>query len=79
MDILGLLENEFLWPEERKLVAQVLLKNEMGLAWDETEKGRFCDDYFSPVKIPVQEHILWTWKFLPIPPGIREKIISLIC
>jgi len=27
--------------------------NEKGLAWEETEKGRFRDDYFSPVKIPV--------------------------
>ena len=38
---LGLLENEFLWPEERRLVAQVLLVNEKGLAWEEIEKERF--------------------------------------
>ena len=31
--------NEFLWLEERKLVAQMLRNNELGLAWDETEKG----------------------------------------
>ncbi|KXN92750.1 hypothetical protein AN958_02677 [Leucoagaricus sp. SymC.cos] len=78
MDELGLLENEFLWEEERKLVARVLVLNEMGLAWDETEKGQFRDDYFSHVKIPVQEHIPWTRKLLLIPPGIREKVIDLI-
>jgi len=38
---LGLLENEFLWPEERRLVAQVLLVNEKGLVWEEIEKERF--------------------------------------
>jgi len=30
------------------------------------------------VKIPVQEHVPWTWKTLPIPPGIRKKVIELI-
>ena len=52
-----LLSNTFLWPEERQLVAQVLQLNEKDLAWDKTEKGRFCEDYFSLVKIPVQEHM----------------------
>jgi len=75
---LGLLTNEFLWPEKRELVVQVLRVNEQGLAWEETEKGRFRDEYFSPVKIPVQEHIPWARKTLPIPLGIREKVIELI-
>jgi len=52
--------------------------NEKGLAWDETEKGRFRENYFSPVKIPVQEHVPWARKTLPIPLGIREKVIELI-
>jgi len=30
------------------------------------------------VKILVQEHVPWAWKTLPIPPGIREKVIELI-
>jgi len=30
------------------------------------------------VKIPVQEHVPWARKTLPIPPGIREKVIELI-
>jgi len=75
---LGLLMNEFLWPEERELVAQVLQVNERGLAWEETEKGRFQDEYFSPVKIPVQEYVPWTRKTLPILPGIHKKVIELI-
>jgi len=78
MEGIGLLSNTFLWPEERQLVAQVLWLNEKGLVWDETEKGRFREDYFSLVKIPVQEHVPWAWKTLPIPPGICEKVIELI-
>ena len=78
MEGIGLLSNTFLWPEERQLVAQVLRLNEKGLAWDKTEKGRFHGDYFSPVKIPVQEHVPWAWKTLLIPPGICEKVIELI-
>ena len=30
------------------------------------------------MKIPVQEHVPWAWKTLPIPPGIHKKIINLI-
>jgi len=41
MEALGLWTNEFLWPQERSLVVQVLLMNEKGLAWEESEKGRF--------------------------------------
>ncbi|EKM81912.1 hypothetical protein AGABI1DRAFT_90243 [Agaricus bisporus var. burnettii JB137-S8] len=75
---LGIFTNKSLLPEERKLIVQVLLANEMGLAWDKTEKGRFCDEYFSPVKIPVTDHVPWARKSLPIPPGIREKVMALI-
>jgi len=75
---IGLLSNTFLWPEERQLVAQVLWLNEKGLTWNETEKGRFHKNYFSLVKILVQEHVPWAWKTLPIPPGIHKKVIELI-
>jgi len=75
---LGILANSFLWPEERKLAAQILLNNEMGLAWDESEKGRFREDYFPPVVIPTVEHTPWVHRQPPIPPGIREKVIEQI-
>ena len=75
---LGILDNTFLWPEERKLAAQVLLNNELALAWDESEKGRFRDDYFDPVVIPTIEHTPWVHRQPPIPPGIREEVIKLI-
>jgi hypothetical protein len=78
VEALGIMTNEFLLPEKQKLIVQVLAANEMGLAWDKTEKGRFCDDYFSPVKIPVTNHVPWSQKSLPIPSGICEKVIALV-
>ena len=75
---LGVLDNSFLWPEERKLAAQVLKNNELTLAWDESEKGRFRDDYFEPVVIPTVEHTPWVHHQPPIPPGIRDDVIKLI-
>ena len=47
------------------------------MAWTEAEKGRFCDDYFSPVKIPVIEHVPWAHHNLPIPPGILGDVIQI--
>ena len=41
------------------------------------EKGRFKDEYFAPIKIPVIEHIPWVHKNLPILPGILKKVIKL--
>jgi hypothetical protein len=55
----------------------VLKLNELGLAWTEAEKGCFRNDYFSPVKIPVIEHIPWAHCNLPIPPGILDKVIQI--
>lgn len=78
MDELGVFKNEFLWPEEQKLATQVLTNNELALAWDESEKGQFRNDYFSPVIIPTIEHVPWAHHQPPIPPGIREEVIKLI-
>ena len=77
LDALALNANGFLQPEEQKLLLHILKMNEMGLAWEEEEKGRFSDEYFSPVKIPVIEHIPWAHKNLPIPAGILNKVIKI--
>ncbi|KAH7922152.1 hypothetical protein BV22DRAFT_1106780 [Leucogyrophana mollusca] len=60
------------------LAAQVLLNNEMGLAWDKSEKGRFREDYFKPVVIPTIENTPWMHRQPPIPPGIHDEVIELI-
>ena len=74
---MGLNADGFLQLEEEKLLVCILKMNEMGLAWTEAEKGRFRDEYFSPVKIPVIEHTPWAHKNLPIPPGILHEVIKI--
>jgi hypothetical protein len=78
LDGISVMKNEFLWEEERKLAAAVLLVNERAIAWCEEEKGRFRDDYFSPVIFPVIEHIPWCKKNRPTPPAVREKMADLV-
>ena len=68
----------FLWPEEEKLVHHLIKEQEMGFAWDESEKGKFSSDYFEPVVIPTVEHIPWVLRNIPIPPGIYDQVISVI-
>lgn len=68
----------FLWPEEVKLFQEVLRLNERALAFDESEKGRFKDEYFSPYIIPVVDHVPWAEKNIPIPPGILDEVIEII-
>ena len=54
------------------------MKNEVVLAWDDTEKGRFREDYFNPVIIPTVEHELWALRNIPIPHGLRDEVIKFI-
>jgi hypothetical protein len=77
LDDLQLNRYNFLWPEELKLLQHILLLNESGLAWTEAEKGRFRDDYFSPVKIPIIEHVPWAQRNIPIPAGILNEVIQI--
>lgn len=78
METLQILNNKFLWLEKRKLVAHILLTNRLALSCDETENGRFRNDYFEPVKFPIIEQKAWGEKTCPIPPGMHDVIIDLI-
>src|SRR6266850_2652894 len=69
--------HNFLWPEKLKLLQHILKVNELGLAWTEAEKGQFLDEYFSPVKIPVVEHIPWVQRNIPIPFRTLAEVIQI--
>jgi hypothetical protein len=61
-------KEDFLWPEERKLMHHmVTIQNEV-FAWNDDEQGMWKHDQFSLVEIPV-EHAVWVEKSLPIPRG----------
>lgn len=69
---------DFLLPDEVDLCHWILRTNEHGLAWDESEKGRFLAEYFDPVRIASIEHVPWVIRNIPIPPGIRDRVIQII-
>lgn len=71
-------QSRFLSTEEEKLLVHTIVLNERSIAFQENERGTFRGDYFSPYKIPVVEHVPWAEKNIPIPPGIREKVITLL-
>lgn len=66
----------FLWPQEEKLFISIFEKNANVLAFDETERGTLRQDYFSDYIIPTVEHIPWMKKPIPIPPGLRDRVIE---
>lgn len=68
----------FLQPEEEKLFQHIFSTNEKVLAFEESDRGTFKEDYFSPYIIPTVPHVPWVDKNIPIPPGIREKVVELL-
>ena len=53
------------------------LQNE-GFAWNDTQRGRFREDFFLPVLMPVVEHKPWVLRNMPIPPGIFDELCRMI-
>jgi hypothetical protein len=68
----------FLWPEEEKLFAQVMVLNEAALAFEETDQGTLHEDYFSSNVIPTIPHTAWEEKNIPVPPDVEDKVINLL-
>jgi hypothetical protein len=71
-------DGNFLLPEERKLMHHFMMEQNMGFAWDDTERGRFREDFFPPIDIPVVPHKPWVLKNIPIPPGLYPKVCEII-
>jgi hypothetical protein len=68
----------FLLPEERKLVHHFMMLQSYGFAWEDSERGRFREDFFPPIDIPVVPHKPWVLKNIPIPPGLYPEICRII-
>lgn len=77
-EALDLNPNGFLWPAEDRLAHEVVRLNQMGLAWDESEKGRFREDMFPPIRMPTVEHVPWNVPNGKIPTGNFEKVMEII-
>ncbi|KAF7783144.1 hypothetical protein Agabi119p4_2520 [Agaricus bisporus var. burnettii] len=72
------LEPDFLWPEERKLMHNVIREQNEAFAWDDSERGSFKEEYFPPIEIPTIAHVPWVEKNRPIPPVIYDEVCKII-
>jgi len=71
-------KDDFLWPEERKLMHHLMMEQNQAFAWDDTERGRFREDFFPPVVVPTVEHKPWVYRNIPIPSGIYDEVCKLV-
>ena len=71
-------EEGFLWPEERKLMHWLIGEQNEAFAWDDTERGKFKEEYFPPVEILMVAHIPWVEKPFRIPLAIHEEVCKMI-
>ena len=78
LELLNINSDKFLSKEEEKLFIQVMRNNEEALAFVDTERGTLKESYFSPYIMPTVPHTPWEYKNIPIPPGIRDKVIELL-
>ena len=69
---------EFLWPEERKLLHEFMMVQNLAFAWEDSERGTFRHDFFPPVEFPVVEHNTWVERSIPIPRGQLEEFCKVI-
>ena len=69
----------FLWPAERDLMHHFVSIQNKGFAWDNSERGHFCEDFFPPVEIPVVAHTPWVKRNIPISPRIYDEVCRIIC
>ena len=68
----------FLLPDERMLMHHFMMQQDKGFAWDDSERGRFREDFFPPIDMPVVPHKPWVLKNIPIPPGLYPKVCEII-
>lgn len=68
----------FLTNEEEKLFNFILRTHEEALAFEDYQRGTLREDYFSPYIIPTIDHEPWSFKNIPIPPGILGDVIQLL-
>ena len=46
-----------------------MMQQNEAFAWNDSQKGKFKEEYFPPVVMPVVPHQPWVLKNRPIPPG----------
>ncbi|SJL10760.1 uncharacterized protein ARMOST_14154 [Armillaria ostoyae] len=69
---------EFLWPEEQKLMHHFMMEQNEGFAWDDSERGAFKEEYFPPITIPIIEHMPWAGVYEPLNSSYRSRWFCIV-
>ena len=69
---------EFLWPQERLLMQELMRLQEKAFAWQADEIGTFKEEFFPPITFPVVEHTPWVERGIPIPLGMFDEVCKMI-
>ena len=68
----------FLQPREVDLLVFVLHSRQKALAFDDSERGTFSDEYFPDYEIPVIEHVPWVQAPICIPKSIEDTMRQML-
>jgi hypothetical protein len=64
--------------KERRFMHHFMMIHQDRFAWNETQKGLFCKDFFPPVHMPITKHVPWVLPNMPIPPGIYNAVLDVV-
>jgi len=78
MEILNVNAKGFLLPEEEKLFKHIMVLDEDTIAFEDAERGTLKESYFDPYIFPTLPYTPWEYRNILIPPGILEKVITLL-
>lgn len=78
MDDLKINEDGFLSSEEENLFKFIIREHERTLPYEEKDRGTLSQEYFSDYIMATVPHVPWEYKNIPIPPGIRDKVVELL-
>jgi len=68
----------FLQPQEIDLLVFVLQTRQRALAFEDSERGTFSDEYFPDYDIPVIEHVPWVQSPICIPKSIEDTMRQML-
>lgn len=69
---------EFLTSEERKLMHWLIAHHNEAFAWEDSERGKFKEEFFPPIEIPTIAHVPWVERHFKIPPAIYDEVCKVI-
>ncbi|KAJ7080430.1 hypothetical protein B0H15DRAFT_760553, partial [Mycena belliarum] len=76
--MLAQIEPGILSSAEINLLAYVAVQRESAFAFQYSEKGSFCRDYYPDYEFPTIEHTPWQRKPIPIPIALLEDVRKVI-